>query len=1013
MSKSQTIGFLTLLSIALFFTLKTAAQQPTFLPITTNDGLSQNSVTSITQDSFGFIWIATQDGLNRYDGTNFTKYDAYFEDITSSTFSQLGKVYTDLQNRIWLITSDNNVSYYEEGIDSIVVVTQLIDASVIMQGSEHQYWVGSYTEGLHLLTLKNGTAELKKILDDISIDNILKEGNHLLLSTNKGVIRYDIQSSNSQELFSELSSIHVSDIIRTKENELTISTYSNGLFRTKSQANPNKDITLPPNLRIQDIHEDRRGNLWIATYDNGLYQIQGDNYNHFQHDLPKANDINYNDILCIYEDTKGNIWLGTDGGGFSLYRSGQKPINNLTNQDIPSGMAVDVTRSISTDEDGNIWIGTSGKGLTFVEKNQSSFEHYADDQTGKFYIPNNRIMALRHDQAGQLWIGTQEGGLLKLDDQTKKIKQVDIGLPCKTIWHILPKDKNQLWLCSRSVGLILFDKQKNFWKQYLPPTSQSLRVIIKDNAGGYYIGTDEGLLLRFDEFDGSFQPIDLDIETGGIKSLLLVNDDLWIGSQQKGIIIYNTKTETTKILNESNGLPNKVIYSLLQQNDRFIWASTNKGICQIDLSAIEKDEQIVVNQKLDHQNVLVNNEFNTGAYHKDASGNFYFGGIDGINWFNPDNILKNRRAIELLFLELVTTQKNNKEITPIHNSTSININYKSRNFQIRYTDLEYGNQQNVSFRYRLLGYDEEWVNNEGNRLISFSNIPPGTYTLQLSASNEDAVWNIRPQELEIVMVPAFWQTWWFKLLLVSLGILIGWYLIGVRIKSIKRTAQLQQDLAQSEAKALKAQMNPHFLFNSLNAIDNYILNNDPAKASDYLSKFSKLIRKILDNSDVPSITLEEEIDILKLYIKMEQMRFSDKFDTNINLKGNINPSELVIPPLIIQPYVENAIWHGLIHLQKKGALNISFSIKDEVLLCEIEDNGIGRLRAQQNKSKSATKRKSHGMKIAQERLKLFSKNIHQEQLVIVDDLKSANQQAIGTKVTLRFPVKRTTSSKNH
>lgn len=1009
MSKNQTIRFLAYLSIALFVSFKATAQEPTFIPITTNDGLSQNSVTSITQDSFGFIWIATQDGLNRYDGTNFTKYDAYFKDITSSSFSRLGKIYTDFQNRIWLITSDNNISYYQEDIDSIIMVTHLADASVIIQEADHQYWLGSYTKGLHLLSLKEGIIELKNVLSDVSIDNIIKEEEHLLLSTNKGVIKYYIKSSKSKELFSELSSIHVSDVIRTPDNELTVATYSNGLYRTEDQVKLIKDWKLPANLRIQDLHEDKRGNLWLATYDNGLYRVQGSNYAHYQHDLPKENDINYNDLLCIYEDTKGNIWIGSDGGGFSLFRAGQKPINKLTNQNVSSDMAVDVTRSISTDKSGNIWIGTSGKGLTVVDKTQSIFKHYSDDQEGRFFIPSNRIMSLYHDATDQLWIGTQEGGLLKKDNNSQKIKQVDRNLPCQTIWHILPKNNNQLWLCSRSEGLILYDKKYNSWKQYLPESPLSLRVIIKDGQGGYFLGTDEGVLLSFNESNGKFQSIPLDIVTGGIKSLFKSGETLWIGSQQQGIIVYNIKDETSKVLNQTNGLPNNVIYSLVEQNNRFIWASTNKGICQLDLLALARNEQIVVNQKLDYQNGLVNNEFNTGAYHKDASGNLYFGGIEGINWFNPDNILKNRRPIELLFLEMVTTYKNQKEITPIHNKSSIKLNHKSRNFQIRYADLDFGNQNNVSFRYRLQGYDDEWINNEGNRLISFSNVPPGTYTLQLSASNEDEVWNIKPKELEIILAPAFWETWWFRIFLASIGILIGWYLFNNRIKSIKRTAQLQQDLAQSEAKALKAQMNPHFLFNSLNAIDNYILNNDPAKASDYLSKFSKLIRKILDNSDLPSVTLQEEIDIIKLYIKMEQMRFSDKFDSRINLSRKIVPNELVIPPLIIQPYIENAIWHGLIHLEKKGALNVSFSINDQALICKIEDNGIGRDRAFQNKSKSATKRKSHGMKIAQERLKLFNDDNDQKPLVVVEDLKSSENEARGTRVTLRFPIKKRSS----
>ena len=168
--------------------------------------------------------------------------------------------------------------------------------------------------------------------------------------------------------------------------------------------------------------------------------------------------------------------------------------------------------------------------------------------------------------------------------------------------------------------------------RYLPSTTQSLRVIIKDNSGGYYIGTDEGVLLSFDKSKGTFQSIPLDIETGGIKSLLIVDNGLWIGTQQKGIIIYNIETESLKILNESNGLPNNVIYSLLQQNDRYVWASTNKGICQIDIDVLEKGEQIVVNQKLDYKSGLVNNEFNTGAYHKDASGNLYFGGIEAVSY---------------------------------------------------------------------------------------------------------------------------------------------------------------------------------------------------------------------------------------------------------------------------------------------------------------------------------------------------------------------------------------------
>ncbi len=1012
MSVSQTYKFL-FLSLTVLLQFYTSAQRPTFLPITTHDGLSQNSVTSITQDSFGFIWIATQDGLNRYDGTNFTKYDAYFYDITAASYSWIGKLYTDSHNRVWHITSDDKVSYYQEGVDTIKTITQLEKASVIIQKSDHEYWLGSYTKGLHLLSLEEGDVRLENVIPNISVYNILSEDNHIFLSTEQGVLDYNVQSKESINLTPDLSSYQISDVIRSIDGELLISTFNQGLYQLKRDKSLNLYENLPANTRIQDLHQDSKGTIWIATYDDGLYVIKNEKLHHYQHTPPEKDDINYNDILTIYEDTKGNIWIGTDGGGLSISRADQKPINSLTNSDTPIGMAVDVARSISTDQNGNIWIGTSGKGLTMQSKDGSNTEHYSTTQVTPYYMPIDRIMSLYHNNNDQLWIGTQEGGLITISSKNKEAKRVAIELSNYTIWDIKPKDPENIWLCTRSNGLILYNTSRDTWKRYSPDNPASLRVMINGKKGSCFIGTDEGQLLKFNEEEGSFEYIDLSIETGGIKSLLLHNQELWIGTQREGIIIYNIETHTSKIINESHGLPNKVIYALLIQKDKYIWASTNRGICQIDISAVQEEKENVVYQKLDFQNGLANNEFNTGASHMDPSGNMYFGGIKGINWFNPEDILKNRKPIDLLYLEITTNKNNKKTTSPIYHATPIELDYKSRNFQIKYTDLEYGNPENINFRYRLEGYDEDWINNEKNRLISYSNVPPGSYTLQLSASNEDNFWNLKSKELIINIAPALWETWWFGALTIICGILLGWFLLDLRIRNIKRTSQLQQDLAQSESKALKAQMNPHFLFNSLNAIDNYILNNDPAKASDYLSKFSKLIRKILDNSDLPSITLQEEIDILKLYIKMEQMRFSDRFDVNIKLGPHIQPGGLVIPPLIIQPFVENAIWHGLIHLDKKGELTIRFSLDEDSLICEIRDNGIGREKALENKSKSATKRKSHGMKIAMERLRLFNENTIDEQLVVVTDILSNDQNPLGTKVALRFPVKKVEQYQNH
>jgi len=979
------------------------AQKPTFQPITTNDGLSQNSVTSIVQDSFGFLWIATQDGLNRYDGTNFTKYDAYFTDITQEEFSRIGKIYLDSSNRLWRITSNGVIAYYNDPTNTFVIVDTIPNASVIIEKTKNEYWVGSFTEGLFLLSLNDAKVTRDQVIKDKAIYHILLSQEELLLATDQGVLKLDISSNNLHSVYPELENYHISDIVKYQDSSLLISTFNNGLYKTNRSAYCDKIKSIPPDLRIQDLRISKNGSLWIATYNSGIYKIQDTVVTHIRNNPISQNQINYNDILCIYEDRQSNIWIGTDGGGLSLKKANQKPIYSITNSDMPNEMAVDVTRSISTDKQGNIWIGTSGKGLTVIDKNKKNPKHYSTLQEHPNHIPSNRIMSLFHDNNGRLWIGTQEGGLLHSDNNNSQITKVEGTLPATTIWNITAKDDENIWLCTRLEGIILYNTKNNSWKQFKSPKEFSYRVMIK-GQDQYYIGTDEGDLFSFREEEDHFSKIELGIETGGIKSLFLDGSTLWIGTQREGIVTLNLTTGQLRNINESNGLPNKVIYALLNQNNRYLWASTNKGICQIDKKSFYEDDIHVVNQYLNYKNGLIGNEFNTGAYHQDKNGTMYFGGIEGVNWFDPNAILKSNNPIDVTFLELVTTTNNNSEAIPLHNKTKVSLPYKNRHFQIRFTDLEFGREENINFNYRLKGYTQEWIQNESNKLISFSNVPPGQYFLQLKAISDNINLSNEYREIEIEIIPVFWQTMLFKIAILALAIYLIWFAINFRIKGIKKASALQQELAHSEATALKAQMNPHFLFNSLNAIDNFILNNDPAQASDYLSKFSKLIRQILDYSNQQNITLLQEIEILKLYVKMEQMRFPSKFQFNIVIDSNLEIEKINIPPLLIQPYVENAIWHGLMHLEYPGKLEIEFAKEKDFLICTITDNGIGRVKAQEIKSKSATKRKSRGMKITNDRIRLLNELSEHSGSVDIIDLYTQQGAASGTKIRIRFPL---------
>jgi LytS/YehU family sensor histidine kinase len=292
--------------------------------------------------------------------------------------------------------------------------------------------------------------------------------------------------------------------------------------------------------------------------------------------------------------------------------------------------------------------------------------------------------------------------------------------------------------------------------------------------------------------------------------------------------------------------------------------------------------------------------------------------------------------------------------------------------------------------------------------VSYSDVVPGRYIFKVKGSNNDGIWNQEGTSLYIFISPPWWQTWWFTSIsiLVTLGLVYGGfrYRVSQVRKQEQQKANFNKKVSGLEMQALRAQMNPHFIFNSLNSINCFILKNNPEAASDYLSKFSRLIRLILQNSNTPTITLENELEALNLYLEMEALRFKGKFTFSISYGKEVEVDYIEIPPLIIQPYVENAIWHGLMHKEGMGHIHISVEKQQELLTCTIEDDGIGRVRAAQFKSKSATKSKSLGMQITAHRLELLHALNGKQTRVEVVDLVDASAQACGTKVILSLPI---------
>ncbi|HOY20035.1 MAG TPA: histidine kinase, partial [Haliscomenobacter sp.] len=380
-----------------------------------------------------------------------------------------------------------------------------------------------------------------------------------------------------------------------------------------------------------------------------------------------------------------------------------------------------------------------------------------------------------------------------------------------------------------------------------------------------------------------------------------------------------------------------------------------------------------------------------------------------------------KRALPVFFTNLTIFDRD--ETARLH-ADKVELSYRENFFALTFSALNF--ERNTLYRYQLEGVDPDWVYAAKRNVVYYTDLSPGTYTFRIRASVGIYTDDDSETTLQIVITPPYWQTWWFRSLLLLVVLGSAFWLHQNRLQRIryeselkekeaalkqkeaeaaKLRAEFQQKIAETELSALRAQMNPHFIFNGLNSLNLYILENKADLASDYLQRFSRLIRLVLENSRLERIPLRDELEALRLYMEIEVMRFKEKLTFFINITDDIDPETLTIPPLLLQPFVENAIWHGLMHKIEGGTIWLKISQPTEgVLHAEIMDNGIGRAAAAQLKSKSATRQKSFGMKVTSERIAAINQIYNTSTKVEVIDLADADGRAIGTTVIVETPL---------
>ena len=773
--------------------------QITFRQLSVKDGLSQNSAISIAQDSTGYLWIATQDGLNQYDGRTFSIFPYKYLDITKTKYSNLGKIYRDKEGGLWTIPIDKKLYKLNPEKNIFEIFLGFEDVSVIFQDEDLIYWVGTYSNGLYRFDTKIGTPknilsgqETKGPIYNISNDqygNIVMATNGLLIEFNKK--SHNFSYVRFRDYYGNDINENFSDMVTDSQGRQWISTFGDGLYfrdATKKDLQRVSNLTftdpLPSNLNILDIHLDKKERLWLATYGRGLYLLdfEKNTISHFNADKNNPRAIHYNDILCIYEDNSGTLWFGTDGGGISYFDEYLEKFNSFTNNQTPEGINIDVVRSITTDNKGAVWIGTSGKGLTQYEPENNSWQTFTTSTTSKNGITSNRIMSLLVDEDDNLWIGTQEDGLI-LRNANGDFRQFNsnskIPLTANTVWDIFKDSKNNIWLGTRENGLIQFDKNRGEIKKFIADPqdknslpSNNIRVITEDTSGNLWIGTEANGVAQFNPTSNTFKrfyqnSLSNSSISNSIKTLYHApNEVLWIGTNGGGLNALDTAEENFYQFTTDHGLANNVIYAILPDIDGNLWLSSNKGITKF-----------IPNQDLSLTPTVVNysnydglaTEFNTGAYHIDKESNLYFGGLDGFYWFRPDDIRENQILPKTSITGFGVLGKS----TPLVSGTRLMHNENTLLFS--FSSLQYSLPEKNEYQYKLVNHDEDWVYSGNNNTARYAQLPPNDYIFQVKSSNYDGVWNEQPTYFSFSIAQPWYWTIWAKIIygLLFLGLVYG------------------------------------------------------------------------------------------------------------------------------------------------------------------------------------------------------------------------------------------------
>ena len=1017
------LSILFLLSAGCCCAQQAATGIPALYLVTEQNGLSDDHVRCVLKDSRGFVWIGTADGLNIMDGSQITVFRHANNDSATLCNDNINCLAEDAKGTIWIGTG-NGLSAWRPGehrFSSYVLpknnygVTGMIKSIAINRAQ--QIWCGTdgglflFDPVQHLFrSFLNTTPGEPRWTN--SINNLLFDHRGLLwVCTANGLWYFNTQSRQYKKAIAGSNGPQGDALCLCAledHNGTLWSGFWNGGLKALDPSTGKVDsyISGPGGQTVNRIIEQRQADggymLWL---DGPLLSFQPATRQFVRYPLPPQLTA-YPKLTPYYRSNDDWIWMGSDNGLY-IYNPQRRLFHHRL------GKFIYATQGINFMEWNHLLLA-GGQAQDFLRAYDSNWQVRKDYSTVLQSFPaaasQRQASALNFQPENDhnVWIGTSDG-LLHLDLSGEKSRWYthrdgdSSSLPRNFIAHTLLDSHHMLWV---------FPWREGIWQM--------------DSAGGGFHQLLDGFIMQADK-----------------KKKLVVSDavedstgNIWMADLDEGVILYNRSTgRFSKPFAAKTGdhchaarlfYRNGYCYTMIDRalakwkpgTDFFRlfplppemnkepadicpdgagrwWCATRNGL-------VVFDEAAGIFERFTMADGLVSNDM-YGTLFCRANGTMLFATSGYITSFDPGELLRNARRAPNAVLRAVMV---NSHEVGYDSSRPLQLDHLSSNLLFRWTITDYSNPFNNRFYCKLQGIDTGWryVGNKGE--IQYANLSPGKYELLLKGVTANGVAAKNSLPVRFIINPPYWQTWWFRALLLVLLAGIVYLVFRLRIRSIRREESVKsafnKQKAELEMKALRAQMNPHFVFNSLSSIQESIVTGKTEAASKYLSKFSRLIRLILENSGRKFIPLKTEIESLTLYLELESFRF-ENFTYIIAIHPQVDADNMQIPSMVIQPFVENALKHGFSHQGGDKQLTISIRQEGEQLVAVIEDNGIGRRQAAAVKSGRQADHHSMGMKITEDRLRLLRLQENEKPAIFITDLEDENGRPAGTRVQLILP----------